>query len=76
MCLVDDCKLTVGAGSDHIKDGYGSKEDNRAAMKSLSEINLTKDQSAESLATAIVKHLETAVGVSLSYQFVVVLDKT
>ncbi|PWA54840.1 armadillo-type fold protein [Artemisia annua] len=62
LCLVDDCKLTVGAGSDHIKDGYGSKEDNRAALKSLSEINLTKDQSAESLATAIVKHLETAVG--------------
>lgn len=62
LCLVDDCKLTVGAGSDHIKNGYGSKEDNRAALKSLSEINLTNDQSAESLAAAIVKHLETAVG--------------
>ncbi|KAK9065766.1 hypothetical protein SSX86_015169 [Deinandra increscens subsp. villosa] len=62
LILVDDCKLTVRSGSDQTQNGYGSKEDNRAALKSLSEIKLTQDQSAESLAAGIVKHLETVVG--------------
>ncbi|XP_071737557.1 protein SEMI-ROLLED LEAF 2-like [Rutidosis leptorrhynchoides] len=60
LCLVDDCKLTVAPGSDHINNGYGSKEDNKAALKSISEIKLTQDQ--ESLAAAVTKHLETVVG--------------
>ncbi|KAI3732997.1 hypothetical protein L1987_64211 [Smallanthus sonchifolius] len=62
LCLVDDCKLTVGSGSDQIKSGYCSKDDNKTALKSLYEIKHTQDQTAKSLADAIVKHLETAVG--------------
>ncbi|KAI3806547.1 hypothetical protein L1987_22454 [Smallanthus sonchifolius] len=62
LCLVDDCKLTIRPGSGRTENGYGSKEDNRAALKSLSEIKLTKDQSAESLASGIVKHMETVIG--------------
>lgn len=62
LCLVDDCKLTVASGSELINNGFGSKEDNRAALNSFSEMKLTQDQSAESLAAAIVKHLETVVG--------------
>ncbi|KAK9053622.1 hypothetical protein SSX86_024696 [Deinandra increscens subsp. villosa] len=64
LCLVDDCKLTVGSGSDQIKSGggYCSKDDNQTALKCLAEIKRTQDQTARSLADAIVKHLETAVG--------------
>ncbi|KAD0702503.1 hypothetical protein E3N88_43834 [Mikania micrantha] len=66
LCLVDDCKLTVRSGSYQTENGYGSKEDNRAALKSLSEIKLTQEQSAESLAAGIVKHLETAIGTEIT----------
>ncbi|KAL8232689.1 hypothetical protein R6Q57_002467 [Mikania cordata] len=62
LCLVDDCKLTVGSGVDQLKSGFCSKDDNQTALKSLSEIRLTQDQIAKSLADAIGKHLETAVG--------------
>ncbi|XP_076884449.1 protein SEMI-ROLLED LEAF 2-like [Bidens hawaiensis] len=60
--LVDDFKLTVVSKPGQTENGYGSKEDNRAALISLSEIKLTKDQSAESLAAGIVKHMETVIG--------------
>nr|GEW73455.1 hypothetical protein [Tanacetum cinerariifolium] len=43
----------------------------RAALKSLSEINLTNDQSAESLAAAIVTQLETAIGLAQATHFVI-----
>lgn len=65
--MIDDCKLSVVSGSEQINNGYDSKEDNRAALKSLSEIKLAQDQSAEAMAAVIVKHLETAVGVNYSY---------
>ncbi|KAI3667392.1 hypothetical protein L6452_42449 [Arctium lappa] len=57
LCLVEDCKLTVGTGTHAIP--FGSKEDDRAALKSLSDVKLTDDQSIESMAATIVKHLET-----------------
>ncbi|KAI3678057.1 hypothetical protein L6452_37336 [Arctium lappa] len=66
LCLVDDCKLTIVSGSDQINNGFGSKEDNRAAQKSLSEVKLAKEQSTESLAAAVVKHLETIIGSEMS----------
>lgn len=66
LCLVDDCKLTVPSGSDQINNGFDSKEDNRAAQKSISEVKLAKDQSTESLAAAVVKHLETIIGSEMS----------
>ncbi|XP_071715628.1 protein SEMI-ROLLED LEAF 2-like isoform X2 [Rutidosis leptorrhynchoides] len=62
LCLVDDCKLAVASGADQINNGYGSKEDNMAALKSFSEIKLTQDKSAESLAAAVTKHMETVIG--------------
>ncbi|KVH94768.1 Armadillo-type fold [Cynara cardunculus var. scolymus] len=66
LCLVDDCKLTVASRSDQINNGFDSKEDNRAAQKSLSEVKLAKDQSTESLVAAVVKHLETIIGSEVS----------
>ncbi|KAJ9565394.1 hypothetical protein OSB04_001360 [Centaurea solstitialis] len=66
LSLVDDCKLTIASGADQINNGFDSKEDNRAAQKSLSEVKLAKDQSTESLAAAVVKHLETIIGSEMS----------
>ncbi|KAI7729526.1 hypothetical protein M8C21_008983, partial [Ambrosia artemisiifolia] len=57
LSLVEDCKLTVGPGSANI--GFGSKEDDNSALKSLSEIKFSEEQSMESLASTIVKHLES-----------------
>lgn len=57
LSLIEDCKLIIGPGSGSIS--FGSKEDDRAALKSLSEIKFTEDQSIESLAATIVKHLES-----------------
>ncbi|KAK1428846.1 hypothetical protein QVD17_17686 [Tagetes erecta] len=57
LCLIEDCKLTVGPGSGNIT--FGSKEDDNSALKSLSEIKFSEEQSIESLAATIVKHLES-----------------
>ncbi|KAI3788224.1 hypothetical protein L2E82_00981 [Cichorium intybus] len=57
LYLIEDCKLTVGPGLNSIS--FGSKEDDRAALKSLSDVKLKEDHSIESLAATIVKHLET-----------------
>ncbi|KAM7500183.1 hypothetical protein LguiA_024597 [Lonicera macranthoides] len=54
--LVDDSKLkTVDAGYILGNIDYGSKEDDEYALKTLSEIKFTKDQTKESLASMIVK---------------------
>lgn len=63
MFLIEDCKLTVGPASSSIS--FGSKEDDRSALKSLSEVKLKEDHSIESLAAIIVKHLETVSEVNL-----------
>ncbi|KAL8258631.1 hypothetical protein R6Q59_026584 [Mikania micrantha] len=55
--LIEDCKLTVGPGSGSIN--FGSKEDDNSALKSLSEVKFSEEQSMESLASTIVKHLES-----------------
>lgn len=53
--MVDNSKLqAVTTGSDH---SYGSKEDDSAATRSLSEIKLTENQSQESMASVIMKSL-------------------
>ncbi|XP_076915556.1 protein SEMI-ROLLED LEAF 2-like [Bidens hawaiensis] len=57
LCLIEDCKLTVGPGSGNIS--FGSKEDDISAQKSLSEVKFSEEQSMESLAGTIVKHLES-----------------
>ncbi|KAJ4978796.1 hypothetical protein NE237_009576 [Protea cynaroides] len=57
--LVEDWKLqAVNTGSDHPFQVYGSKDDDNAALKSLSAIEITEDQSKESLASIIAKSLE------------------
>ncbi|KAF5183087.1 Armadillo-type [Thalictrum thalictroides] len=54
--LVEDCKLqAVSSDSDH--KFYGTKEDDNAALKSLLAIELSEDQSQESLASTIVTSL-------------------
>ncbi|KAI7994460.1 hypothetical protein LOK49_LG11G01227 [Camellia lanceoleosa] len=58
--LVEDCKLqAVDNGSPLPKTVCGSKEDDSSASKSLSEIKITKDHSRESLASVIVKNLDS-----------------
>ncbi|CAH1434816.1 unnamed protein product [Lactuca virosa] len=66
LCLVDDCKLTTKDGSDQNQIKFGSKEDNKAAQKSLSDLKLADNMSAESLAAAVVKHLETVAGTEIT----------
>ncbi|KAG8646692.1 protein SEMI-ROLLED LEAF 2 isoform X2 [Manihot esculenta] len=56
--LVDQKLKAVKAGSDHCTNFYGSKEDDDSALKFLSEIDITGDQSKEFLAAEIVKSLE------------------
>lgn len=57
LCLVEDHKLqAVNPGSQ--ANAYGSKEDDGSAMKSLSEIEITEDQTREFFASEIVKSLE------------------
>lgn len=55
--LVEDRKLrAVNSGSN--SNAYGSKEDNSSAVKSLSEIVITEDQTREYFASEILKSLE------------------
>ncbi|PRQ44678.1 hypothetical protein RchiOBHm_Chr3g0481871 [Rosa chinensis] len=57
--LVEEYKLqAVKAGPDHPTYLYGSKEDDNLALKSLSQIVITEEQSRESFASAIVKSLD------------------
>ncbi|KAJ4971996.1 hypothetical protein NE237_005095 [Protea cynaroides] len=57
--LVEDWKLqAVNTGPDHAFKVHGSKDDDNAALKSLSAIEITDDQSKGSLASIIVKSLE------------------
>ncbi|KAK3223938.1 hypothetical protein Dsin_010963 [Dipteronia sinensis] len=55
--LVGDCKLHVNNGGGHNRNVYGSKEDNEDALKSLSAVEITENQSKESLAAIIVKFI-------------------
>lgn len=56
--LVEDCKLqAVNTDSSHPIRLYGTKEDDNAALNSLSAIEITEDQSRESLASTVVTSL-------------------
>lgn len=55
--LVEDHKLQA-VKSDQIRNIYGSKEDDSLALETLSNIEITEDQTRESFATEIVKSLE------------------
>lgn len=56
--LVGDRKLQVlDRGTEHHTNAYGSKEDDDSALKSLSLIQLSENQTRESFASEIVKSL-------------------
>ena len=56
--LLDDCKLqAIKSDSSKQLKVYGSKEDDCAALKFFSEIEVEEDQIHESLASMIVKSL-------------------
>lgn len=59
LCLVDDQKLkAVNGGAEQATNiAYGSKEDDNVALKTLAQIQITEDQSKESLASEILKSL-------------------
>ncbi|XP_022147837.1 uncharacterized protein LOC111016661 isoform X2 [Momordica charantia] len=57
--LVEDCKLQVASlGQDSSKRVYGSKEDNEDAVKSLSAVDTSENQSKESFAKLILQTLD------------------
>lgn len=59
LSLVGDSKLqVVDTGSRLGNVDYGSKEDDSSAMKCLSEIEITKDQTREHMVSIIVKSLD------------------
>lgn len=56
--LIDDCRLqAIKSASDNRCKVYGSKEDDTAALKSISAIVMGDDQSKESLVSMIIKSL-------------------
>lgn len=56
--LVEDRKLqAVNGGSKQHTNAYGSKEDDDSASNSLSQIQLSENQTRESFASEIVKSL-------------------
>ncbi|KAK9016467.1 hypothetical protein V6N11_078963 [Hibiscus sabdariffa] len=58
LCLVDDRKLqAVNTVLDQPTNVYGSEEDDTLALKTLSEIRITPEQSRETLASEIMKSL-------------------
>lgn len=63
--MVEDRKLqAVKTGSDHPTIAYGSKEDDNLALKSLSEIAITDEQTREFFASQVVKSLDKLSDVS------------
>nr|XP_028952536.1 uncharacterized protein LOC103414060 [Malus domestica] len=59
--LVDDHKLqAVISGPDQVRKVYGSKEDDENALRSLSAIEKSENQSKESFATMIVQTLRNS----------------
>lgn len=66
--LVEDRKLqAVGTGSGHQTNVYGSTEDDAAALKSLSHIQFTEDQTREYCASVILKTLGSLPEVTSGY---------
>lgn len=64
--MVEEYKLrTKKAGPDHPTNIYGSQEDDNLAVKTLSRIVITDEQSRESYASEIVESLDKLSEVSL-----------
>ncbi|XP_057770344.1 protein SEMI-ROLLED LEAF 2 [Salvia miltiorrhiza] len=58
LCLVEDSKLQISDAGLEKQNTYGSKEDNTAAVRSLSEIKIGGELTKQSLVNVIVKNLE------------------
>ncbi|KAI3472191.1 hypothetical protein Pfo_029679 [Paulownia fortunei] len=59
LSLVEDSKLQISeTGSGHQKIIYGSKEDDSSALRCLSEIKISEDQTTDSLVSVIIKNLD------------------
>ncbi|CAA2988358.1 EFR3 homolog B [Olea europaea subsp. europaea] len=59
LCLVKDCKLKISdTGSVHPKTVYGSKDDDSSALRCLSEIKITQEQTTECLVSVIINNLD------------------
>ncbi|XP_020090634.1 uncharacterized protein LOC109711804 [Ananas comosus] len=57
--LVEDCKLqAIDIAAEHLTRIYGSKEDDTAALESLSAITVKEDLSKQSMVSEIVNSLE------------------
>lgn len=66
---MEDCKLQAVKTGSQRANAYGSEEDDNSAMKFLSEIDITEDQTRESFASEIVKSLENLSEVKHLYKF-------
>ncbi|XP_051142897.1 protein SEMI-ROLLED LEAF 2-like isoform X2 [Andrographis paniculata] len=59
LCLVGDSKLQISeTKSGNPKMVYGSTEDDSSALKCLSEIELSEDETKEALVSVVVKNLD------------------
>ncbi|XP_042000565.1 protein SEMI-ROLLED LEAF 2-like [Salvia splendens] len=58
LCLVEDSKLQISDAGLEKQNVYGSKEDNTAAIRCLSDIKLSGELTKQSLVSVIVRNLE------------------
>lgn len=69
--LVEDCKLqAIDIAAEHLTRIYGSKEDDTAALESLSAITVKEDLSKQSMVSEIVNSLEDLPDVNASLIFI------
>ena len=64
MCLVEDSKLQISDAGLEKQNVYGSKEDNTAAVRCLSEINISGELTKQSLVSVIIRNLENVLEVT------------
>lgn len=77
MCLVEDSKLQISDAGLEKQNVYGSKEDNTAAIRCLSEIKIGGELTKASLVSVIVRNLENVLEVNprcLLWKGLIVLD--
>ncbi|XP_042019901.1 protein SEMI-ROLLED LEAF 2-like [Salvia splendens] len=71
LCLVEDSKLQISDAGLEKQNVYGSKEDNTAAVRCLSEINISGELTKQSLVSVIVRNLENV----LEYEEVAIREQ-
>ncbi|XP_047966631.1 protein SEMI-ROLLED LEAF 2-like [Salvia hispanica] len=71
LCLVEDSKLQISDAGLEKQNVYGSKEDNTAAVRCLSEINISGELTKQSLVSVIIRNLENV----LEYEEVAIREQ-